>query len=111
MAKDTCFIYTTVGNEETARVLAAQLVEERLAACVTIISPVQSVYRWQGAVVSSMELVLLCKTLRERAPTLMHRLEALHPYEVPAIIELPVAAVNACFAQWVATEVCVEAGN
>ncbi len=86
--------------EADAERLAQALVGESLAACVSQVGPVRSVYRWQGAVESGIETLLLMKTTSARYPALQARLQQLHPYEVPEIIALPVSAGLPAYLQW-----------
>jgi periplasmic divalent cation tolerance protein len=83
---DVMLVLTTVADAPSAERIARALVEERLAACVTVLGPARSTYRWQGAVESADELPLLVKTTAERWPELRERLRALHPYEVPEML-------------------------
>lgn len=79
-------VLSTAPDEESARRIAAALVEERLAACVSVLAPCSSVYRWQGAVETAEERPLLIKTATDRYPALQARLRELHPYELPEIL-------------------------
>jgi periplasmic divalent cation tolerance protein len=96
-------VLTTVDSTETAARIARTLVEQRLAACVQI-SPIQSVYRWEGEVHSDPELRLLIKTTRARYPALAEALGAMHPYALPVIMALPVKEVPPDVADWVRAE-------
>ncbi|MGE4072240.1 MAG: divalent-cation tolerance protein CutA [Lysobacterales bacterium] len=86
--------------EADAERLAQALVGESLAACVNQVGPVRSVYRWEGAIESGTEMLLLIKTTRACYPALQARLQELHPYEVPEIIALPVSAGLPAYLQW-----------
>lgn len=81
--------------------IAHALVEERLAACVNRVPGLASIYRWQGAVESAAEELLLIKTTRDVFPALRMRLLALHPYTLPEVIALPVDAGHAPYLDWV----------
>jgi periplasmic divalent cation tolerance protein len=83
---DVMLVLTTVADAPGAERIARALVEERLAACVTVLGAARSTYRWQGAVESADELPLLLKTTAARWPALRERLRALHPYEVPEML-------------------------
>jgi periplasmic divalent cation tolerance protein len=89
---------------EAAERLAAALVEEQLAACVNVLPGIQSVYRWQGAVERSAETLLLAKTTSDRYPALETRLRALHPYELPEIIALPIERGLPGYLSWVSEQ-------
>ena len=80
---------------------ASQLITERLAACVSIL-PIRSVYRWQGAIESSDERQLLIKTTTARLPDLEIRIKALHPYDLPEFLVIPVTAGSRDYLSWVA---------
>jgi len=86
---------------ETARRLARLLVEERLAACGNIIERVRSIYRWQGKIEDQPEALLLLKTRSELFEALRKRVVELHPYEVPEIIALPLAAGHPPYLDWI----------
>lgn len=85
-------VLTTLPAEGDAETLAAQLVEERLAACVNILPLMRSVYRWKGAVERADERQLVIKTTAEKVSGLEARLMVLHPYEVPEFVVLPIIA-------------------
>jgi periplasmic divalent cation tolerance protein len=81
--------------------LGRTLVEEGLAACVNVLPPMESVYRWQGSVHQDAERQLVIKTRAERVDALYGRLETLHPYEVPEFLVLPVSAGSPSYLDWV----------
>ncbi len=89
---------------EAGRQLARALVEERLAACGTVVPAVTSVYRWQGAVEKEEEALVVVKTTADRVEALTRRTRELHPYEVPEILALPVAGGNPGYLEWVVEE-------
>lgn len=97
-------ILTNLPDDASARKLAEHLVAERLAACVNVLSPCQSVFRWQGAVESAVEVPLLIKSTAERYPALELAIKALHPYELPEIIAVPIARGLQSYLDWVAAE-------
>lgn len=97
-------VMTTLPDAPTAERIAAELVTARLAACVNVLAPVRSVYRWKGAVETADEVPLLIKTTRERYSAVEAALRAAHPYELPEIVALPVAAGLAPYLAWVAGE-------
>ncbi|MCL1825307.1 MAG: divalent-cation tolerance protein CutA [Betaproteobacteria bacterium] len=96
---------TTLPDRASADMLAARLIEEHLAACVNILAPCGSVYRWQGMVETASEIPLLIKTTRDRYPALEAAVQAMHPYEVPELIALPVACGLPAYLDWVAASV------
>jgi periplasmic divalent cation tolerance protein len=87
-------------GRETAR-LAAILVEERLAACVNLLPPMTSTYRWAGAVETATEHQVVIKTTRARVAALWERLRALHPYDVPEFVVLPILDGNDAYLKWI----------
>lgn len=80
--------------------LARALVEQRLAACATVLPGAQSTYRWQGEIQCETEVLLLIKTPSERVAACMAGLQALHPYSVPEIIEIPASNIATTYLQW-----------
>ena len=101
MASDTfVIVLTTLPVEGDAEKLAAQLVEERLAACVNILPPMRSVYRWKNAIERADEHQLVIKTTRARITELESRLRKLHPYDVPEFVVLPIDSGSADYLSW-----------
>jgi periplasmic divalent cation tolerance protein len=98
-------VLSTAKDAEEAARLARTLVQERLAACVTVIPGVVSTYRWEGRVETAPEQLLLIKTLAAAAPRLTRRLSELHSYEVPEILVLPVAAGHTAYLEWIQGQV------
>lgn len=98
-------VLTTVGVYEKAEELARTLVERRLAACVNIIGPIQSIYRWQGKVESEQEYLLLIKTTADHSAELAAAFSELHPYELPERVEIDVAGGSAAYLTWIAEQV------
>ncbi len=94
-------VQTTVEHQAQAQQLARQLVAEKLAACVQILGPLESHYRWQGQQEQAQEWLLLIKTTQACLPRLQQRLVELHPYELPQIIALPVLRAYEPYQQWV----------
>lgn len=97
-------ITSTVGGREEAEQLAAALVEQRLAACVQIIGPMRSVYRWQGQVEQADEWLCLIKTTRERYDAVEAAIRELHSYECPEIIATPIIAGSSAYLKWIAEQ-------
>ena len=93
-------VLTTCPDDAAAARIARELVESGLAACVSRVGPIHSTYSWQGAIQDEPEVLLVIKTLTTRYPELEMRLKSLHPYDVPEIIALPVAAVCAEYLSW-----------
>ncbi len=80
---------------------ATTLVEERLAACVSVLAPMESTYRWQGGVERASERQVIIKTTRPAVAALLRRLEGLHPYDVPEALVLPVSGGGEAYLHWV----------
>ena len=97
-------VLTNLPERAAAERLADLLVEKRLAACVNILAPCRSVYRWQGAVRHDEEHPMLIKTTAERYPALEQALRSGHPYELPEIIAVPIERGLPAYLQWVAAE-------
>ncbi len=97
---ETIVVLITVPNGEVARVIAAALVNERLAACVTEF-PVRSTYRWQGEVLQESEIQLVVKTTIDRFEALEARVKALHPYEVPEVIAVTIDRGSEGYLNWI----------
>ena len=83
-------VLTTCPDEACAERIARTLVEEGLAACVNILPPMQSIYRWKGKIEDTAEQLLVIKSAVARFPAIRDRLRALHPYELPEIISVPI---------------------
>ena len=94
-------VLTTLGADADAAALARTLVEEGLAACVNVLPPMTSVYRWRGTVEQDREQQLVIKTAVARLGDLEARLKALHPYELPEFLILPVAGGSSAYLAWV----------
>ncbi len=93
-------VYVTVESAEEGKRLASALVEERLAACVNRLGPVQSTYRWKGQVERSEEHLLIIKTSEGLFDRLNKRVQELHSYSVPEVIALPIVDGNEGYLKW-----------
>src|ERR1039458_6387533 len=93
-------VLTTTANPEEAARLGRTLVEERLAACASLIPAVQSIYRWQGAVEPATETLLLLKTGVEQLAALEARLHELHSYQTPEFLVLTIEAASQPYLDW-----------
>jgi periplasmic divalent cation tolerance protein len=102
---DKIVVLVACGSAEEARKIARALVEGRLAACVNILGGAESVYRWKGAVEESSEWLLLVKTARELFERLESRVRALHSYELPEIVALPIAEGQEEYLGWIGRSV------
>jgi periplasmic divalent cation tolerance protein len=97
-------VLTTLPDPESARQLARQLVEARLAACVNVLAPCTSVYRWNGVLHEDGETPVLIKTTEARYPDLETYLRERHPYELPEIVALSIQRGLPDYLQWVSAE-------
>ncbi len=97
-------VYTMCPDEDTAHALARTLVEERLAACGSVLPGVTSIYRWRGKIETDGECLVLLKTRAERLEALAGRLQALHPYENPELLAVPVERGAPAYLRWVVEE-------
>jgi periplasmic divalent cation tolerance protein len=97
-------VITNLPDRAAAERLAEALVAKRLAACVNILAPCRSVYRWQGSVQRDEEHPVLIKTTAERYAQLEVEIRSLHPYELPEIIAVPIERGLAGYLAWVAAE-------
>lgn len=95
-------VLTTVSVDADAEQLGRTLVDERLVACVNVLPTMTSIYRWEGAVEQANERQLIMKTTSRRVEELKTRLAALHPYDVPEILVLPIADGGASYLTWLA---------
>jgi periplasmic divalent cation tolerance protein len=93
--------FVTAPDPQTAEAMARTLVEERMAACVNVIPGLISVYRWKGDVQRENEALMIVKTTQARAAELRDRIVQLHPYDVPEVVVLNVAAGHEAYLAWV----------
>jgi len=101
MKLEYIIVLVTCGSEEEALKIAHSLVEERLAACVNVISPVRSIYRWEGRILDEKEWILFIKTQKERFEDLERKVKFLHSYSVPEIIGLPIVEGSTSYLKWI----------
>ena len=104
MSAQVALLLITAPDEETGRRIARALVEERLAACVNLLPGIRSIYRWRGAVEEAAEVLLIAKTRADRTAALASRVRALHPYELPEVVALPVTDGSRAYLRWVVAE-------
>lgn len=99
---DTLIVITSLPDAESARALATTLVEQRVAACVNVLAPCQSIYRWEGKVEEAEEVTLLIKTCAARYAALEEAIRAYHPYELPEIVAVRIEKGLPDYLAWVA---------
>jgi len=102
MSSEFVLVLTTVPADADAPAFAQALVEARLAACVNVLPPMESVYRWRGTIERETERQVIIKTTLPRIDALWQRVRELHPYEVPEFIVLPIVDGNQAYLQWIA---------
>ena len=108
-ADGAAFVYVTLGDRDAALRLGRELVEARLAACANVIDGMRSLYWWQGAVEEADEAVLILKTRRALVEALTEKVRALHDYDCPCVVALPVVGGNPDFLDWIAAETAADA--
>ena len=101
---DSLLVFTNLPDRASAETLASLLIERRLAACVNILAPCSSVYRWQGEMQHDEEHPLLIKTAQDRYAELEAAIRAHHPYELPEIIAVPLTYGLPAYLRWVESE-------
>jgi periplasmic divalent cation tolerance protein len=94
-------VFAIFASAEEAERIGRAVVEERLAACVNILGPVRSIYRWQGKVESADEVAAIFKTHHWSGDALIERIAALHSYEVPCVVAYPIDKILRSYADWV----------
>jgi len=92
---------TTTATKEDARKIASALVEERLAACVQIVDPITSLYRWKESIEEEQELLLLIKTAQDLVAPIAQLLDRIHPYEVPELTATPIIDGSDAYLSWI----------
>lgn len=102
---DKIVVFSTCGSEDEARKIAAALVEQHLAACVNILPPMTSVYRWKGQIESATEWLLVIKSGRELFEQLRLALEGAHSYELPEVIAIPIVDGSPNYMSWMEGEI------
>ncbi len=98
-------VVTTIDSREGAERIARELVQRRLAACVQIVGPIGSTYRWQGKIERAEEWQCWAKTRRELYEPIEQAIGRLHPYDVPEILAIPIVAGSADYLAWLDAEV------
>lgn len=102
-------VTTTLPDKDKALAIARALVEHRVAACVQVSGPVESVYWWKGMVESASEWVCTAKTHEDLLPRVEQEIRRLHPYELPEIIATPIVGGGRDYLQWLVDELAGEA--
>ncbi len=102
---DKVVVYVTCGSSREGRRIGRALVENRLAACVNLVGPIRSFYRWQGKICDDREFLLVIKSSRRVFRELRGLVEKLHSYQVPEVICLPIVEGSAKYLAWIADSV------
>jgi len=101
MSQEYVIVLTTLPADADGATFARNLVDERLAACVHLSAPMESVYRWEGTVETETERQLVIKTSRERVVALWDRVREMHPYDLPEFLVTPIVDGNDAYLRWV----------
>ena len=100
----TVMLYITASSKKEAKKIGTALVKERLAACANIIDKIQSIYWWKDKIEHDTEALLVAKTKQRLVKKAISRARALHSYECPCIVALPIVAGNPAFLKWISDE-------
>ncbi len=101
MSQEYVIVLTTLPADADGAGFARDLVEERLAACVNLSAPMESIYRWEGTIETESERQLVIKTSRDRVVALWDRVRELHPYDMPEFLVTPIVDGNDAYLRWV----------
>jgi periplasmic divalent cation tolerance protein len=104
-ASEALVVLTTTETEDEARIIAKTLAEQKLAACVQIVGPIRSVYRWKGSVESAQEWLCIVKTTRAVLCRVEDTVRAVHSYDVPEFVAVPVVGGSADYLAWLFDQV------
>lgn len=99
---EAVLIISNFPDQKTATLLAEALVEQRLAACVNVLSPCVSIYRWKGKIESAGEVPVLIKTRKQQYDRVEQLIKMMHPYELPEVIVVPITGGLPAYLQWIA---------
>ncbi|MBT8045027.1 MAG: divalent-cation tolerance protein CutA [Verrucomicrobiae bacterium] len=102
---EAMIVLSSFPDEEKARQIGTHLVEKQYAACINILPSIKSIYRWDGKVCEESEVLAVIKTTRSAFPVLSRELAALHPYDEPEIVALPVSDGSAGYLNWLCDQV------
>lgn len=104
MAEENRLIYMTAPSHDEALKIARVLVEERLAACANVLGGITSIYWWDGKLNQEGEVALTAKTRVGQVEALIARVRAIHPYDCPCVVAMPIVAGNPAFLEWIGQE-------
>ncbi|MCB5185684.1 divalent-cation tolerance protein CutA [Methylobacillus gramineus] len=101
---DTILVLTNLPDQNSAEKIAEHLIANQLAACVNLLAPCTSIYHWQGKIERAEEIPLLIKTTLQNYPAIEEAIQALHPYELPEIIHVPITGGLPAYLTWLHQE-------
>ena len=101
---DIRLVYMTAGSRDEARKIGQSLVESKLVACVNIVDNMNSLYLWEGALQDDPEVIVIAKTTEQQIPALIEKVNALHSYDCPCVLSIPVESGNPEFLAWIRSE-------
>ncbi len=99
-----CWVYMTVGSFEEAKSIGQILVGQNLAACVNLLENMTSIYNWEDKIEESQEVIMIAKTRKTLMPKLVEKVNSLHSYDCPCILELPIQGGNQEFLSWIESQ-------
>ena len=99
-----CWVYMTVGSFEEAKSIGQILVGQNLAACVNLLENMTSIYKWEEKLEESQEVIMIAKTRKTLMPKLIEKVNSIHSYDCPCILELPVQGGNSDFLSWIESQ-------
>ncbi len=101
---DIVFIYVTFPDPPTAEKICRELIGVRVIACANILAPMKSIFWWKDTIETGSEIPTLLKTTAELYPQAREKIQSLHPYQVPCIVELPTDRIHPAYAEWLTSE-------
>ena len=99
-----CWVYMTAGSVEEAKSIGQILVGQNLAACVNLLENMTSIYNWEDKIEESQEVIMIAKTRKTLMPKLIEKVNSLHSYDCPCILELPIQGGNPDFLSWIESQ-------
>ena len=99
-----CWVYMTAGSIEEAKSIGQMLVVQNLAACVNLLENMTSIYKWEEKLEESQEVIMIAKTRKTLMPKLIEKVNSIHSYDCPCILELPVQGGNSDFLSWIESQ-------
>jgi periplasmic divalent cation tolerance protein len=108
-ANEAIVVFVTTANADEAAQLADMLVGQRLAACVQILPEIESIYRWQGKIERQREVLIIAKTIKAKFEELEAKVRAIHSYETPEIVAVPLTASSPPYLEWLNSSVNTDA--